>query len=65
MVLTDEQKIDYYIPATLEGNINADGKPNAIYKEKDYYSINTSNVVATPSAGSIINRSSYRVKYDT
>jgi len=48
MVLTDEQKTDIYPAATLEGNININSYPNAVNKEKDYYSINGSYIVNTP-----------------
>ena len=51
MVLTDEYKQDIYPAATLEGDINTDGSPNAVFKEKDYYTIpNTGNIVSKPSA---------------
>ncbi|PVD49399.1 hypothetical protein DC498_25290, partial [Terrimonas sp.] len=51
MVLTDEFKQDIYPAATLEGDINTDGSPNALFKEKDYYTIpNTGNIVSKPSA---------------
>jgi hypothetical protein len=48
VVLTDEKAQNIYPAATLEGNINQDGSPNAIYKEKDYYTVNSS-VVNSPS----------------
>lgn len=51
MVLTDEFKQDIYPAATLEGDINTDGSPNALFIEKDYYTIpNTGNIVSKPSA---------------
>lgn len=53
MVLTDEQQIDNYPPATLEGSIASDGPPNAIYLEKNYYSINPANVVDKSAATGI------------
>lgn len=46
MVLTEEKKQHIYPSATLEGNINATGQPNAINIEKDYYIIDISNVVS-------------------
>ncbi|MGN6490671.1 MAG: DUF6443 domain-containing protein [Agriterribacter sp.] len=45
MVLTTETKQDIYPVATLEGDINTDGSPNAVYKEKDYYDINSDYIV--------------------
>ncbi|MDH7463872.1 DUF6443 domain-containing protein [Chitinophagaceae bacterium 26-R-25] len=42
MVLTDEQQQVIYPAATLEGNAAVKSKPNALYKEKDYYVINSS-----------------------
>lgn len=45
VVLTDQLQQDIYPAATLEGSITTDGSPNAIFKEKDYYTINTNNVV--------------------
>ena len=45
VVLTDELQQNIYPAATLEGSISTDGSPNAIYKEKDYYTINPANVV--------------------
>ena|GEM_PF-2602098 len=44
-VFTDEQKQEIYPPATLEGNINGTRIPNAIAVEKNFYDINTANVV--------------------
>jgi hypothetical protein len=48
MVLTDEQQTVIYPAATLEGDININSSPNAVYKEKDYYTIAGSNIVTTP-----------------
>lgn len=45
MVLTDEVQKDIYPAATLEGNINASGTPNAINVEQGYYKIDTTSVV--------------------
>ncbi|MEO8403925.1 MAG: RHS repeat-associated core domain-containing protein, partial [Chitinophagaceae bacterium] len=50
MILTDEQKTDYYPPATLEGSISTDGSPNAVFKEKDYYTIDPAKIVTAPVA---------------
>ncbi|MBN8856769.1 MAG: hypothetical protein J0H29_00190, partial [Sphingobacteriales bacterium] len=44
MVLTDEYKQDIYPAATLEGDINTDGSPNAAYIEKDYYTIDATKI---------------------
>ncbi|MCO5239981.1 MAG: RHS repeat-associated core domain-containing protein [Chitinophagaceae bacterium] len=44
MVLTEEQKQDVYPPATLEGDINTDGSPNAAYIEKNYYTIDATKI---------------------
>lgn len=44
MVLTEEQKVDIYPAATLEGSLTADGSPNAAFKEKDYYTIDPSAI---------------------
>ena len=43
-VLTDEKQQHIYPAATLEGSISSNGIPNAIYTEKDYYTINTGNI---------------------
>ena len=48
MVLTEEQEQAIYPAATLEGDINTDGSPNAIFTEKNYYQIDPSNVVDKP-----------------
>ncbi|MCW3109995.1 MAG: cell well associated RhsD protein [Segetibacter sp.] len=48
MVLTDEHKQDIYPAATLEGSAVTDGSPNALYVEKNYYSINTANIADKP-----------------
>lgn len=48
LVLTDEIKKDIYPAATLEGDINTNSYPNAAYKEKEYYTINSTNIVSTP-----------------
>ncbi|MBS1574739.1 MAG: hypothetical protein JST09_05500, partial [Bacteroidetes bacterium] len=53
MVLTDEYKQDIYPAATLEGNINTDGSPNAIFKEKDYYTINSAYIADKSTATGI------------
>lgn len=53
MVLTEEQKQDIYPAATLEGNINTDGSPNAIFKEQDYYTIDVNKVVPQAQATGI------------
>ncbi len=55
MVLTDEKRTDTYPTATLEGNINGTAKPDAIAVEKDYYDINTANVVYKSEATGITN----------
>lgn len=55
MVLTEEQQQDIYPAATLEGSMATDGIPNALYKEKDYYSINPANVVSKLEATGIPN----------
>ncbi|MBN8789503.1 MAG: hypothetical protein J0I84_20675, partial [Terrimonas sp.] len=44
MVLTDEHKQDIYPAATLEGDINTDGSPNAAYIEKNYYTIDPAKI---------------------
>jgi RHS repeat-associated protein len=46
MVLTEEQQQDVYPAATLEGNISASG--DAVYVEKNYYSIDAGNIVNKP-----------------
>jgi RHS repeat-associated protein len=43
MVLTEEQKQHIYPAATLEGDIS--NSSSAVYKEQDYYNINTGNIV--------------------
>jgi RHS repeat-associated protein len=48
VVLTDQKPQAVYPAATLEGNITTGGQPNAIYTEKDYYTISSGNVVSTP-----------------
>ena len=48
MVLTDETQTDYYPAATLEGSAATGGKPNALFTEKDYYTINTANIEGNP-----------------
>jgi RHS repeat-associated protein len=48
MVLTEEQQQDIYPAATLEGDINTASSPNAVNKEKDYYTINSTFIVNTP-----------------
>lgn len=53
MVLTDEQKQDIYPAATLEGSLTTDGIPNAVYKEKDYYTINPAYIVPKSAATGI------------
>ena len=53
MVLTEEVQQDIYPAATLEGSISTDAYPNAIFKEKDYYTINTANVVPKTDATGI------------
>ncbi|MFT3946960.1 MAG: RHS repeat-associated core domain-containing protein [Agriterribacter sp.] len=53
MVLTDEYKQDIYPAATLEGDISTDGVPNAVYKEKDYYTINSAYIVDKSTATGI------------
>ncbi|MBX3254769.1 MAG: hypothetical protein KF862_11565 [Chitinophagaceae bacterium] len=50
MVLTEEQKQDIYPAATLEGNINGTGSPNAVAIEKNYYTINSAHIVNKPAA---------------
>ncbi|WP_133176986.1 hypothetical protein, partial [Terrimonas sp.] len=47
MVLTDEYKQDIYPAATLEGDINTDGSPNAAYIEKNYYTIDPAKIALT------------------
>lgn len=49
MVLTEEKRQDVYHPATLEGSLTTDGSPNAAFKEKDFYTIESSNIVAKSS----------------
>ena len=49
MVLTEEQEHDIYPAATLEGDINTNGSPNAIFVEKSFYQIESANVVDKPS----------------
>jgi RHS repeat-associated protein len=44
MVLTDEQQTDIYPAATLEGNVNT--STDAVYIEKNYYNINSANIVS-------------------
>ena len=45
-LLTEEQKQDIYPAATLEGDINTASYPNAVNVEKDYYGINSANIVS-------------------
>ena len=45
-LLTEEQKQDIYPAATLEGDISIAAYPNAVNLEKDYYGINSANIVA-------------------
>ncbi|MGN6495710.1 MAG: DUF6443 domain-containing protein [Agriterribacter sp.] len=47
MVLTTETKQNVYPAATLEGSYGTDGSPNALFKEKDYYTIDTTRIVDT------------------
>ncbi|MHA4847811.1 DUF6443 domain-containing protein [Flavitalea antarctica] len=47
MVLTEEQQQDIYVAATLEGNINT--STDAIYKEREYYSIDPLKLKPKPS----------------
>ncbi|MBN8787976.1 MAG: RHS repeat-associated core domain-containing protein [Terrimonas sp.] len=47
MVLTDEIQQDVYPAATLEGSFSTGGYPNAAYTEKNYYTINSANIVDT------------------
>ncbi len=54
MVLTsEEQKTDIYPAATLEGNINGTGSPDAVAIEKNFYNINAAYIVPKPSAVSV------------
>ena len=53
MVLTDEHKQDIYPAATLEGDINTDGSPNAAYIEKNYYTIDPAKIALTTDATGI------------
>ncbi len=53
MVLTDEQKVDIYPAVTLEGDINTDNSPNAVFKEKDYYTIDPSSIALKTEATGI------------
>jgi RHS repeat-associated protein len=48
VVLTDQKSQAVYPAATLEGSITTGSQPNAIYTEKDYYTISSGNVVSTP-----------------
>ncbi len=48
MVLTDEQRQDIYPAATLEGSAGTAGSPNALFVEKNYYTINTGNITDKP-----------------
>ncbi|PVD50039.1 hypothetical protein DC498_22225 [Terrimonas sp.] len=53
MVLTDEYKQDIYSVATLEGSISTNSYPNAVYKEQNYYTINSANIVDKTAATGI------------
>ena len=53
MILTDEAYVDVYPPATLEGNINTNGSPNAIYYENNFYTIDPTKVVGNSAATGI------------
>lgn len=53
LVLTEEQQQDIYPAATLEGSLTTDGIPNAAYKEKDYYTINSAYIVSKSAATGI------------
>ncbi len=53
VVLTEEQKQDIYPVATLEGSLTANGSPNAAFIEKEYYSINSANIVVKDSVTGI------------
>jgi len=53
MLLTEEIKQDIYPAATLEGSLTVDGSPNAAYIEKNYYTINSTYVVASTTATGI------------
>ncbi|MBX2924077.1 MAG: hypothetical protein KF746_17895 [Chitinophagaceae bacterium] len=53
MVLTDEVKQDIYPAATLEGDINTNGSPNAAYIEKSYYTIDATKIADKPAATGI------------
>ncbi len=53
MVLTDEYKQDIYPAATLEGDINTNGSPNAAYIEKSYYTIDATKIVPKTDATGI------------
>jgi len=55
MVLTEERKQHIYPAATLEGSLTTDGTPNAVYKEKDFYSINGNFIVPKEEATGITN----------
>lgn len=47
MVITTETKQNVYPAATLEGSYSTDGSPNALFKEKDYYTIDTTRIADT------------------
>jgi hypothetical protein len=53
MVLTDEYKQDIYPAATLEGDINTGGSPNAAYIEKNYYTIDATKIADKSAATGI------------
>ncbi|MFT3948316.1 MAG: DUF6443 domain-containing protein [Agriterribacter sp.] len=53
MVLTDEYKQDIYPAATLEGDINTNSSPNAVFKEKDYYTIDPAKIAPKTDATGI------------
>ena len=55
IVLTEEIKQDIYPAATLEGDINTDGSPNAVFKEKDYYTIEPAKIALKTDATGITN----------
>lgn len=44
MVLTEQKQQDVYPAVTLEGSFTQDGIPNAVYLEKNYYSIDPANI---------------------
>ena len=48
MVLTEEQKTDIYPAATLEGDINTAGSPNAVNVEQNFYTIDDTKIKDQP-----------------